>query len=90
VVEVDVTPGEKLFSVTYDPARITTDRMLEGLRSAREAATLVAIPAQDVEFVHALERAQEDRPSALLATARIAPPGRAGHPPDHPRPAVRG
>jgi len=37
-----------------------------------------AVRAQDVEFIRALERAQQDRPEALTSTARIAAAGEPG------------
>ncbi len=81
VAEVDVAPGSKVFSVTYDPKQITTDRMLESLKKAGEEATLLP-PAvvEDVEFLRALERAQEQRPPKLSSTARIAPEDEPGTP----------
>jgi protocatechuate 3,4-dioxygenase beta subunit len=81
VARVDVTPGKKPFSVTYDPQRITAERILAALKSAREEATVVpGVSATDVEFVRALVRAQEDQPSEPAATARIAPESEPGVP----------
>ena len=37
-------------------------------------------PAQDVEFIRALERAQQDRPASLTSSARIAAAGEPGTP----------
>jgi protocatechuate 3,4-dioxygenase beta subunit len=81
VGKVDVTPGKKLFSVTYDPDRITSDRILAVLAKAREDADFAPVTTQqDVEYVEALERAQRDRPDRLLAKARIAPESEPGIP----------
>jgi protocatechuate 3,4-dioxygenase beta subunit len=77
---VDVTPGQKLFSVSYDPGQITTARMLEALAQARENATLAAGAAQDVEYLESLDRVQLERPRELSATARIAPESEPGTP----------
>jgi protocatechuate 3,4-dioxygenase beta subunit len=38
------------------------------------------VAAQDVEFIRALERAQQDRPAALMSSARIAPTQESGTP----------
>jgi protocatechuate 3,4-dioxygenase beta subunit len=43
-------------------------------------ATATALPAQDIEYERALERAQEQRPATLSATARIAPAAEPGIP----------
>jgi protocatechuate 3,4-dioxygenase beta subunit len=80
VSKVDVTPGKKLFSVTYDPGQVTSDRLLEALAKAREEAALAPVPAQDAEYVAALARTQRDRPSRLTVAARIAPAGEPGTP----------
>jgi len=71
VTEVDVTPGKRVFSVTYDPSRIGIERILEVLENAREAAVLV-LARQDDEYVAALERTQQQRPRSLTSTGRIA------------------
>ena len=42
--------------------------------------TGATLGAQDVEYIRAVERAQQHRPSALAATGRIAPPGEPGSP----------
>jgi hypothetical protein len=38
------------------------------------------VVAQDVEYVNAIERAQQQRPAALESSARIAPAGESGSP----------
>lgn len=79
VTKVDVTPGKKLFSVTYDREQITTERMLAVLAKAREEAVLAPpTTPQDTEYVAAVVRAQRDRPPRLLAQARIAKAGEPG------------
>jgi protocatechuate 3,4-dioxygenase beta subunit len=42
--------------------------------------TAAALDAQDVEFIRALERAQQARPATLASTARIAPESEPGAP----------
>jgi protocatechuate 3,4-dioxygenase beta subunit len=42
--------------------------------------TAAVAPAEDVEYVRALERAQRDRPTALRSDGRIAPPAEPGTP----------
>lgn len=42
--------------------------------------TAAPLAAQDVEFIRALERAQQSRPATLASTARIAPPAEPGAP----------
>jgi protocatechuate 3,4-dioxygenase beta subunit len=42
--------------------------------------TSATLAAQDVEFIRALERAQEHRPATLTSTARIAPESEPGTP----------
>jgi protocatechuate 3,4-dioxygenase beta subunit len=81
VTKVDVTPGKRLFSVTYDPRQITADRMLEVLAKASEAAAFAPTKTpQDVEYVEALLRAQKDRPPRLQSAARIATASEPGTP----------
>lgn len=43
-------------------------------------ATVTALSAQDVEYIRAIERAQQGRPAALSASARIAPESEPGTP----------
>jgi protocatechuate 3,4-dioxygenase beta subunit len=80
VHQVEVTPGKKLISVTYDPGQITSDRMLEALARAHAEAGLAPVTAQDAEYVAALVGAQRDRPQRLPAAARIAPASEPGTP----------
>lgn len=81
VTTVDVMPGKKLFSVTYDAEQVTADRILEVLATAREEADFAPVSApQDDEFLTALASAQRDRPQTLLAAARIAPASEPGTP----------
>jgi protocatechuate 3,4-dioxygenase beta subunit len=42
--------------------------------------TAASLAAQDVEFIRALERAQQSRPATLTSTARIAPASEPGLP----------
>ena len=42
--------------------------------------TAAPLTAQDVEFIRALERAQQARPASLTTAARIAPPSEPGSP----------
>jgi protocatechuate 3,4-dioxygenase beta subunit len=43
-------------------------------------STGATLAAQDVEYIRAVERAQQHRPSTLTPTGRIAPPGEPGSP----------
>ena len=40
VVAVDVEPGNKDFTVAFDPAKVTVTAMLAALTAAREPATV--------------------------------------------------
>jgi protocatechuate 3,4-dioxygenase beta subunit len=80
VFQVGVTPGNKRFSVTYDPLRISIERMLAALEHEREPARLVPAGPQDLEFVRALERAQAHQPPGLSSSARIAAEDEPGTP----------
>ncbi|MEX2663889.1 MAG: hypothetical protein WD227_18310, partial [Vicinamibacterales bacterium] len=42
--------------------------------------TTTTLAAQDVQYIRAVERAQEQRPSALTSTGRIAPASEPGSP----------
>jgi protocatechuate 3,4-dioxygenase beta subunit len=42
--------------------------------------TIATLSAQDVEYIRAIERAQQQRPSALTSTGRIAPASEPGSP----------
>jgi protocatechuate 3,4-dioxygenase beta subunit len=42
--------------------------------------TSATLAAQDTEYIRAVERAQQQRPAALVSTARIAPPSEPGSP----------
>ena len=53
---------------------------LPAVAGALRAAVTEAAPAQDVEYLRALERAQLQRPRALQSRARIAPVGEPGTP----------
>jgi protocatechuate 3,4-dioxygenase beta subunit len=53
---------------------------LPALAAALTVRVGEAAPPQDVEFLQALERAQQQRPKALTSRARIAPAGEPGIP----------
>jgi protocatechuate 3,4-dioxygenase beta subunit len=42
--------------------------------------TSATLAAQDTQYIRAVERAQQQRPAALVSTARIAPPSEPGSP----------
>ncbi|HLU39035.1 MAG TPA: hypothetical protein VK081_06595 [Planctomycetota bacterium] len=81
VLAVDVRPGQRDFTATYDPRTASVAQMLAALHAAREPAEFVFPPgAHDVDYVVAVDRVQAERPSRLEHHARIAPADELGTP----------
>ncbi len=40
IESIDIAVGKKEFSVTYDPSKVTVDRMIRALKEKGEAATV--------------------------------------------------